>query len=124
MSFITQFLSRPLMDGFVFGLAIFVAVSQRPKLFGLAKGPGDTIREFAHLLTHLGEASRATFAVGAVALALLFPLDRARRVPGGAAMLRRSGVTGKPGAVATFPDLDSAVSWARQGAHGDVTPAR
>jgi len=58
-----------------------------------AKGPGDTIRQFAHL----GEASWATFAVG---------------------------VTGRPGAVATFPDLDPAVSWARQGSRGDVTPAR
>ena len=76
LGFITQFLSRPVMDGFVFGLAIFVAVSQLPKLFGLAKGPGDTIRQFAQLITHLGEASRATFAVGAAALALLFTLDR------------------------------------------------
>jgi hypothetical protein len=41
-----------------------------------------------------------------------------------AAMLRRSGVTGKPGAVATFPGLDSAVTWARQASRGDVTPAR
>jgi high affinity sulfate transporter 1 len=87
LGFITQFLSRPVMDGFVFGLALFVAVSQLPKLFGLAKGPGDTIRQFAHLVTHLGEASWATFAVGAVALALLFTLDRVRRVPGGLVVL-------------------------------------
>jgi sulfate permease, SulP family len=40
LGFITQFLSRPVMEGFVFGLAIFVAVGQLPKLFGLAKGPG------------------------------------------------------------------------------------
>jgi hypothetical protein len=58
---------------------------------------GDTMRQFAQVVTHLGEVSWATFAVG---------------------------VTGEPGAVATFPDLDSAVSWARQGARGDVTPAR
>jgi MFS superfamily sulfate permease-like transporter len=35
LGFITQFLSRPVMAGFVFGLAIFVAVGQLPKLFGL-----------------------------------------------------------------------------------------
>lgn len=40
LGFITQFLSRPVMEGFVFGLAIFVTVSQLPKLFGLKKGPG------------------------------------------------------------------------------------
>ena len=38
-----------------------------------------------------------------------------------ARMLDRSGITGKPGAVATFPDLGSAVSWARQVSPGDVT---
>jgi MFS superfamily sulfate permease-like transporter len=39
LGFITAFLSRPVMEGFVFGLAIFVTVSQLPKLFGLKKGP-------------------------------------------------------------------------------------
>jgi SulP family sulfate permease len=87
LGFITQFLSRPVMEGFVFGLAIFVAVGQLPKLFGLAKGPGDTIRQFVHLLGHLGSASWVTFAVGAVALGLLFALDRVPRVPGGLVVL-------------------------------------
>jgi SulP family sulfate permease len=87
LGFITQFLSRPVMEGFVFGLAIFVAVGQLPKLFGLAKGPGDTIRQFIHLVAHLGDASWVTFAVGAVAVALLFALDRVPGVPGGLVVL-------------------------------------
>jgi sulfate permease, SulP family len=87
LGFITQFLSRPVIDGFVFGLALFVAVSQLPKLFGLEKGPGDTVRQFADLAGHLGRASWLTFAVGAVALALLFALDRVKRVPGGLVVL-------------------------------------
>jgi sulfate permease, SulP family len=87
LGFITQFLSRPVMEGFVFGLAIFVTVSQLPKLFGLDKGSGDTISQFVHLLANLGHASWATFAVGAVALGLLFALDRVPRVPGGLAVL-------------------------------------
>lgn len=37
LGFITQFLSKPVMDGFVTGLAIFVAVGQLNKLFGVAK---------------------------------------------------------------------------------------
>jgi MFS superfamily sulfate permease-like transporter len=67
LGFITQFLSRPVMEGFVFGLAIFVTVSQLPKLFGLAKGSGDTIRQLVHLLANLGHASWATFVVGVAA---------------------------------------------------------
>ena len=40
LGFITAFLSKPVMGGFVFGLAIFVTVSQLPKLFGIKKGEG------------------------------------------------------------------------------------
>jgi MFS superfamily sulfate permease-like transporter len=87
LGFITQFLSRPVMEGFIFGLAIFVTVSQLPKVFGLAKGPGDTIRQFIHLLAHLGGTSWVTFAVGVLALGLLFALDRVPRVPGGLVVL-------------------------------------
>jgi sulfate permease, SulP family len=87
LGFITQFLSRPVMEGFIFGLAIFVTVSQLPKLFGLKKGEGDTIRQLAHLLANLGHASWATFAVGMVALGLLFALQRVPRVPGGLVVL-------------------------------------
>jgi hypothetical protein len=57
LGFITQFLSRPVMEGFIFGLAIFVTVGQLPKIFGIAKGPGDTIRQFIHVQGHLGGAS-------------------------------------------------------------------
>jgi sulfate permease, SulP family len=87
LGFITQFLSRPVMEGFIFGLAIFVTVGQLPKLFGLEKGEGDTIRQFGDLLANLGNASWATFAVGAIALGLLFALDRVPRVPGGLVVL-------------------------------------
>ena len=57
LGFVTQFLSRPVMEGFVFGLAIFVTVGQLPKLFGLKKGSGNTISQFVHLVAHLGSAS-------------------------------------------------------------------
>jgi sulfate permease, SulP family len=88
LGFITTFLSRPVMEGFVFGLAIFVTVSQLPKLFGLKKGSGDTIHQFFYLLEHLGSASWVTFAVGALSLALLFAAERfVPRVPGGLVVL-------------------------------------
>ena len=82
--FVAQFLSRPVMEGFVFGLAIFVTVSQLPKLFGIEKGSGDTIKQFVHLIGHLGDTSGATLAVGAGALVLLFAVERlAPKIPGG-----------------------------------------
>jgi sulfate permease, SulP family len=88
LGFITQFLSRPVMAGFVFGLAIFVTVGQLPKLFGIEKGEGDTIRQFAHLIANLGSTSVVTLVVGAAALAVLFGLERfAPRIPGGIVVL-------------------------------------
>ena len=50
LGFIAQFLSRPVVDAFVFGLAIFVTVKQLPKLFGIESGEGDTIRQLAHVI--------------------------------------------------------------------------
>ena len=84
LGFVAQFLSRPVMEGFVFGLAIFVTVSQLPKLFGIQKGSGDTIKQFVHLIGHLGGTNGATLVVGAGALVLLFGLERlAPKIPGG-----------------------------------------
>lgn len=84
LGFIAQFVSRPVMDGFVFGLAVFVTVKQLPKLLGIESGPGNTIDQLRHLVANLGDTSAATLAVGLVALALLFVLERvAPRVPGG-----------------------------------------
>jgi sulfate permease, SulP family len=76
------------MERFVFGLAIFVTVSQLPKLFGLKKGSGDTIRQFAHVLDNLGATSVTTLAVGVLAVAALFALERfIPRIPGGLVVL-------------------------------------
>jgi sulfate permease, SulP family len=84
LGFIAQFISVPVMAGFVFGLAVFVTVSQLPKLFGIEKGDGNTVHQFFYLLGHLGDTSYATFAVGLGALVLLFGIDRyAPRLPGG-----------------------------------------
>jgi SulP family sulfate permease len=84
LGFIAQFLSKPVMEGFVFGLAIFVTVSQLPKLFGIEKGDGDTIRQFFHLVGELGTTSWVTFIIGGAALALLFGVERfAPKLPGG-----------------------------------------
>ncbi len=96
LGFIAQFLSRPVVEGFIFGLAIFVTVKQLPKLLGIQGGSGDTIRQFGHLLRHLGDTSGPTLAVGAAALVLLFGLERfTPKVPGGlVALVFGIGVSG------------------------------
>ena len=88
LGFITQFLSIPVMDGFVTGLAIFVAVGQLNKLFGVAKPEGNTVEKLLGIIQELPQANWVTFAVGAAALALLFLLPRwNKKIPAGLVVL-------------------------------------
>jgi len=88
LGFITQFLSKPVMDGFVVGLAIFVAVGQLNKLFGVEKPEGNTVEKLLGVLKQLPEANWVTFAVGAAALLLLFGLPKlSKKLPAGLVVL-------------------------------------
>jgi len=88
LGFITQFLSKPVMSGFVLGLALFVAVGQLNKLFGVAKPDGNTVEKFLGILKELPQANCVTFAVGALSLALLFLLPRwNKKIPAGLVVL-------------------------------------
>jgi high affinity sulfate transporter 1 len=88
LGFITQFLSKPVMNGFVLGLALFVAVGQLNKLFGVAKPEGNTVQRFLGIIKELPQANWVTFAVGASSLALLFLLPKLnRKIPAGLVVL-------------------------------------
>ena len=88
LGFITQFLSKPVMDGFVMGLAIFVAVGQLNKLFGVAKPEGNTVEKLIGIIKELPQANWPTFVVGALALVLLFVLPRlSKKIPAGLIVL-------------------------------------
>jgi sulfate permease, SulP family len=88
LGFITQFLSKPVMDGFVVGLAGFVAVGQLYKLFGVEKPDGNTMEKLIGTIKELPDANWTTFAVGAIALALLFVLPLvSKKIPAGLVVL-------------------------------------
>lgn len=88
LGFVTQFLSKPVMDGFVLGLAVFVAVGQVNKLFGVEKPEGNTVEKLVGVIRELPDANWTAFAVGAIAMVLLFGLPRINpRLPAGLAML-------------------------------------
>ena len=88
LGFITQFLSKPVMDGFVVGLAVFVAVGQLYKLFGVGKPSGNTVEKLVGTIKELPQANWATFAAGALALALLFLLPMwSKKIPAGLVVL-------------------------------------
>lgn len=88
LGFVSQFLPKPVMDGFVLGLAIFIAVGQLNKLFGVAKVEGNTIEKFINVIRELPNTNWATFAIGFTALATLFLLPRlSRKLPAGLIVL-------------------------------------
>jgi high affinity sulfate transporter 1 len=88
LGFITNFISRPVMEGFIFGMAIFIAVKQLPKIFGISHGDGNTLQQICYVFGHLGQTNVPTLMVGGGALLLLFVLHRFfRRVPAGLAVL-------------------------------------
>src|SRR6516164_9028889 len=83
LGFVIAFISHSVMTGFVFGLAIYIAVSQIPKLFGLSRAHGETLYQLWHLVGQLGAANWVTLVIGAGGLALLYIIEaRAPRAPG------------------------------------------
>ena len=52
-----NFISEPVLKGFIIGLALTIIVGQLPKLFGVPKGEGDFFEQLWHLLGELDETT-------------------------------------------------------------------
>jgi SulP family sulfate permease len=84
MGFISDFLAKSVFTGFIFGLAITVAVGQVPKLLGLPREGETTPERVWYLLRHLDQANLWTLAIGSSALVLIAVVRRyAHRVGAG-----------------------------------------
>jgi high affinity sulfate transporter 1 len=79
LGFIADFMSKPVLDGFIVGLALTIAAGQLHKLFGI-ESTGEYADNFfgdiAEVVTNLNETVMVTFVIGAASLALLFILER------------------------------------------------
>jgi high affinity sulfate transporter 1 len=79
---IVSFISESVMVGFKCGVALFLASTQLPKLFGFKGAHGSFWDNAGHFLTHLGDTTPASLGIGLAALALLIVGKVAlRRVP-------------------------------------------
>jgi sulfate permease, SulP family len=82
LGFFSNFISEPVLKGFIVGLALTIIVGQLPKLFGVEKGSGDFFAKLWDLVTKLDATSGLTLLVGASTLALVMTLRmRAPVVP-------------------------------------------
>ena len=80
--FIADFFARPVLTGFVAGLALVITVGQLSKLFGVEAGGTGFFGKLDDLVRQLDDVSLITLAVGVVALALILGLRRlAPKVP-------------------------------------------
>ncbi len=79
---IADFVAKPVMAGFLFGLGLGLIVSQAPALLGVAGGGDDFFPRVADLLEELGSIHWLTAAVGLASVAALVVLKRlAPRLP-------------------------------------------
>ena len=79
---LTGFISRPVLRGFAFGLAITIIVRQLPLLFGVSVHAPDIFRLAAALIVALPRWNPASVATGGMPLAALLLLRRYPAVPG------------------------------------------
>jgi high affinity sulfate transporter 1 len=80
---VMDFVSKPVMTGFLFGLGLTVTVGQLPKLFGVAAGSGHFFEQLRDLLENLDGTSWWTLGVGVACVAALVLLRRlAPQLPG------------------------------------------
>ncbi len=88
IAWLAEFLSKPIVTGFVFGLTLTIIIGELPTLLGIPKPPGDLIGVFIRTVDRLGEADGTTALVGGVAL-LVLALGRrfVPRVPWGLLVL-------------------------------------
>jgi sulfate permease, SulP family len=83
-----EFLSRPIVTGFVFGLVMLIILGEIPSLLGLPPVTGDVFRRSWQILTSLGDISPLTAALGVTSLVILFVGARfASRIPWGLVVL-------------------------------------
>ena len=73
---LANFISAPVMKGFIIGLALTIIVGQVPKLFGVPKGEGDFFRQLWDFVKSLDQTSGLTLVVGVTSLALVLGLKR------------------------------------------------
>jgi sulfate permease, SulP family len=74
LGWLADYFSRPVLIGYLHGVAFVLVVSQLGKLLGLDIEASDPLRQLAEVVGELGSTSLLTLAVGAAALAILIPL--------------------------------------------------
>lgn len=71
LGFVANFLSKPVIVGFMHGLALVIAVAQLPKVLGLKSQGETTLEQAVSLLHRLGDTNLTALAIGAGTFAII-----------------------------------------------------
>ncbi len=82
LGFLADFVSKPILLGYITGVAIIMIVGQLGKLFGITIGSEQFFQQIGELLAHLGQTRVLTLLIGLALLVFLLVLRHfAPRVP-------------------------------------------
>jgi sulfate permease, SulP family len=83
LGWISEFLSAPIITGFLAGVAVIIVVHQLPDLFGIPAASGSTLHRIASIFDHLGQTNGWALGIGLGGLLIVVGADRIdRRLPG------------------------------------------
>ena len=76
LGFLANFVSGPVLVGYLVGVAGIIIASQLGKIFGIKVPSGSFISEISYFLTHLNQTNIYTLAVGIFTIALILAMKR------------------------------------------------
>jgi SulP family sulfate permease len=83
LGFITDFLSKPILVGYIFGATLIVIGSQLGKMFGIKLGNDEFFRQVAELISRVNETHLLTFMLGIIFMVSLLIIRQINRaLPG------------------------------------------
>jgi len=83
LGWIAEFLSAPIITGFLAGVAVIIVVHQLPDLLGVSGANGSAVHRVGAILSHLGGTNAWTVGVGLGVLAVVVAAELVdRRLPG------------------------------------------
>ena len=83
LGFLANFISEPVLKGFIIGLALTIIIGQVPKLFGVEREEGNFFEQLWGFLGELGDTHARTLVVGIMSLVVVMALRHyAPVVPG------------------------------------------
>ncbi len=83
LGWIAEFLSTPIVTGFLSGVAVIIVIHQLPDLLGLPPTSGSDQHRFVYVVTHISDVQGGAVAMGLGVLAVMIVCARVnRRIPG------------------------------------------